>query len=191
VEGPQGTISYTYDALNRVTSVSYPQSRVISYAYDGVSNRTKLTYPDSTYITYSYDELNRLTDIKNGSNQVIAHYNYDALSRRTDVSYINGTNAGYTYDNISRLTALTNTLTDKTLADSYTYDTVGNRRTHSSMRTASPRKKAIPTTIYIRQVRRYYDNLGFPDTTYNYRRLRQPPLNCKRPGHDHHMCLIS
>jgi YD repeat-containing protein len=41
-----GTTTWTYDNLNRPTSVNDALGKTISYDYDAVGNRTQLTYPD-------------------------------------------------------------------------------------------------------------------------------------------------
>ena len=51
------TTTYTYDALNRLTSTTDPLSHVTGYGYDAVGNRTSQTKPDGTTITYAYDAL--------------------------------------------------------------------------------------------------------------------------------------
>ncbi|CAM9799571.1 unnamed protein product, partial [Phaeothamnion confervicola] len=37
----QATISYTYDALGRVISASYPNGATVTYTYDNADNRTR------------------------------------------------------------------------------------------------------------------------------------------------------
>jgi YD repeat-containing protein len=52
-----GTTTYEYDALNRLTSVSFPGSRTVGYAFDSLGRRTSITYPGgSDEVTYDYDE---------------------------------------------------------------------------------------------------------------------------------------
>ena len=95
--GAGGTITNGYDTAGRLTSVTYPGSRVVGYQYDAASNRTQLTYPDSSYVTYAYDELNRPTTILDDTPATIAAYTYDDLSRLTNLTYGNGTVTDYTY----------------------------------------------------------------------------------------------
>jgi len=58
------TITYTYDALNRLTAADYSTGEQYGYQYDAVGNRTvyTLTTPlDGTAVTtYTYDAANRL-----------------------------------------------------------------------------------------------------------------------------------
>ena len=96
--GAGGTINNGYDTAGRLTSVTYPGSRVVGYQYDASSNRTQLTYPDSSYVTYAYDELNRPTTILDDTPATLAAYTYDDLSRLTNLTYGNGTVTDYTYN---------------------------------------------------------------------------------------------
>lgn len=37
-----GSVSYTYDALGRLTQVTYSSGKIITYAYDAAGNRTSV-----------------------------------------------------------------------------------------------------------------------------------------------------
>jgi len=61
-----GITTYTYDNLNRLSTVLEPSGKMTSYAYDSAGNRvSESTLADSvtTVRAYLYDEQNRLTDI--------------------------------------------------------------------------------------------------------------------------------
>ncbi len=170
VTDTNGAISYTYDALNRITQVTTqglsPQGTVpVSYEYDANSNRTKLVYPDSTYITYEYDQLNRLTAVKDQAGATVASYQYDALSRRTQLGYANNTQATYQYDAINRLTSLTNTYNPTPNTYSYTYDNVGNRKT---MTTQAGTHNYTYDNIHQLKAVDYPTGFSFPDMAFNY-----------------------
>ncbi|RTE11540.1 RHS repeat-associated core domain-containing protein [Paenibacillus whitsoniae] len=65
------TTSYTYDALNRLLTISRPDGSTASYTYDLKGNR--MTLQDNTQnfpmtdISYTYDLLNRLSSVIYGS----------------------------------------------------------------------------------------------------------------------------
>lgn len=44
------TIYYTYDSLNRITHITYPDSSIIMYAYDPAGNRVRRTEIKSTIV---------------------------------------------------------------------------------------------------------------------------------------------
>jgi len=96
VQRPDGTESYTYDNLNRITGVTYTDGTVQSYTYDAVGNRlTKVE--NSTQTTYAYDANDRLTSA--GSTT----YGYDANGNQTGA----GGNT-YTWDDENRLSGASN-----------------------------------------------------------------------------------
>src|SRR6516165_2875777 len=56
-------MSYGYDALNRLSSVTDP-SGVTTYSYDAVGNLSGYTYPNGVATSYTYDTLDRLTQMQ-------------------------------------------------------------------------------------------------------------------------------
>src|SRR6516164_9595776 len=54
--------TFTYDADNRLTNVSYSDGTSIAYTYDADSNRTSMADPHGT-TSYTYDALDRLLPV--------------------------------------------------------------------------------------------------------------------------------
>src|SRR5262249_31291980 len=104
----QGTTNYVRDALDRLTSISGPNG-IVTYGYDAVGNRAFVTYPDTRTARYAYDALNRLSKVNDWDAKVTS-YVYDAASNLTKTTYPNGATASYSYDNANRLTNLTNAI---------------------------------------------------------------------------------
>lgn len=124
-DSQSGTISRTYDNLNRMTGETTPQGSV-SYAYDDAGRRTELTVTGQTAVSYGYDAANRLTSITQGSDAV--GYAYDDAGRRTSLTLPNGVIVDYGYDNANQLLSLTYRKGGTILGDlSYEYDAVGRR----------------------------------------------------------------
>ncbi|MBV9322843.1 MAG: RHS repeat protein, partial [Chloroflexi bacterium] len=102
--------SFGYDALNRLTSVSYSNAAPgtsttpnINYAYDTNGNRTSMG--DGTGTTsYGYDELDRLLSVAAPAGTV--GYRYDLDGNRTKVIYPDGSAVAYTFDAGNRLQSL-------------------------------------------------------------------------------------
>ena len=126
VDSIAGTITRTYDGLNRLTSETTPQGSV-SYTYDAAGRRTGMTVSGQSSVGYSYDNANRLTQITQGSSTV--SYTYDAAGRRTSLTLPNAVLVQYVYDAASRVTSITYKQNGTTvLGDlTYEYDKAGNR----------------------------------------------------------------
>jgi len=60
IDGKSQTTTYTYDPIDRVTSIAYADSTSIGYGYDGSGNRTSMTDQTGT-TTWGYDARNRQT----------------------------------------------------------------------------------------------------------------------------------
>lgn len=132
---PDGnTTSYTYDALNRASSV-INAGGVSNYDYDRSSLKTKVTYPNGTTSQYRYDRARRTANITNKQGVAIVSqydYTYDDNGNRTEQIETNGGAAEtttYVYDPTDRLTevAYPNETT------TYTYDPAYNRKTEQTV----------------------------------------------------------
>jgi RHS repeat-associated protein len=113
-----GTETYGYDPLGQLTSVTYPNSRVVNYAYDAAGNRTQVT-DNGAPTAYSANPLNQYTSV-GGTN-----YQFDPDGNLTNqFPTLNpALSTTFTYDSENRLIAVT-TPTDTW---TYTYDAFGNR----------------------------------------------------------------
>ncbi len=56
-------VSYTYDALGRLESLSNHAGAVFAFAYDDLGRRTRLTRPNGVDTEYAYDVAGQLTSI--------------------------------------------------------------------------------------------------------------------------------
>ncbi|MFN9974392.1 MAG: hypothetical protein ACK58T_31320, partial [Phycisphaerae bacterium] len=130
--------SYTYDVLNRVTSITYQGGVVHSYAYDQGSNGkgrlTQITEPNSITV-YAYDVRGRLiaeTRTINGVAYVTA-YAYDSAGRLTGMTYPGGRTVNYTLDALGRVqsVATTKDSTSQTVVSSVTYRPFGPSAGHT------------------------------------------------------------
>jgi RHS repeat-associated protein len=93
-----GTISQSFDAMNRVTRVSYSDGTPsVGYAYDLDSNRVSMHDGGGT-ATYSYDANDQLTEAARGSNSF--SYAYNPAGELTQRVYPGGftTQLGYDAD---------------------------------------------------------------------------------------------
>jgi RHS repeat-associated protein len=109
--------NYTYDALDRLLKITYPDDSLVSYSYDNLSQLIAATNINGT-VSFVYDSLGRVTSTTDVWGQVL-NYTYDANDRRTKMSFGTTTNATYTYDALNRLTKITD---NGNLAIAYVYD---------------------------------------------------------------------
>ncbi len=78
----QGTHTYAYDDLYRLTSVTYPGPSTTSYTFDAFGNRTSMTDASGT-TDYTYDDADRLTEVDPPSASAVA-YTWDDNGNLTD-----------------------------------------------------------------------------------------------------------
>jgi YD repeat-containing protein len=116
------TTSYTYDALNRVRTVTYADGSIVTMTWDGGNRLTRIDDTANGTITRQYDGLDRLK--QEASPQGEVDYQYDSAGRRTQMT-VNGANPIiYDYDSANRLRQIARGTSVVGLG----YD-VGNRRT--------------------------------------------------------------
>jgi RHS repeat-associated protein len=135
-----GSIAYTYDALNRLTGATRTHSGggtdSFSYSYDAAGNLTSRTYPGSTSTSYTPDDDERLASVTNGS--ATTNYTYTAAGEIKTVATPDGYTETRSYDTADRLTQITTANGGTTLATfSYTLDSVGNATQVSGTNPAS------------------------------------------------------
>jgi YD repeat-containing protein len=112
-------------------------SGATQYAYDAVGNLQNFVYPNGVTHAYTYDTLNRLTQVGASKNaSAISNYAYalGLAGNRTSVAELSGRTVAYAHDSLYRLTSETVSAdpNNKNGAITYTYDSVGNRKTLSS-----------------------------------------------------------
>jgi len=125
VDSAGGTITEAYDNLDHLTSETTAQGS-ISYGYDLAGRRTSMTVAGQPQVSYNFDNANRLTQILQGTAMVA--FSYDNANRRSALTSSNGVNVSYTFDSDSRVTRITYKFNANTLGDlEYSYDSLGRR----------------------------------------------------------------
>jgi RHS repeat-associated protein len=146
VDSSEGSITKTYDDLNRLITETTPQGSV-SYGYDNASRRTSMTIAGQSEVSYSYDNANRLTQITQGTSNI--GFNYDSGNRRSSVTLPNGVSVVYSFDNASRVTGITYQFGATTLGNLiYSYDQLGRRTQTGGSFAQTGLPSAVTTASY-------------------------------------------
>ncbi|MGA8367491.1 MAG: RHS repeat-associated core domain-containing protein [Candidatus Acidiferrales bacterium] len=146
VDSVTGTIARTYDGLDDLLSETTPQGGV-SYGYDVASRRTSMTVAGQPAVNYSYDNASRLTGVAQGTSAV--SFVYDSASRRTSLTLPNGVAMSYSYDNASQLTGINYTPGQNSLGNlAYTYDLAGRRTSEGGSYAAANLPQPVSLTAY-------------------------------------------
>ena len=133
-----GSYTYTYDALNRVTSLQEPFDLSLDYTYDAAGNKIETTDSAGGVTHYAYDAADRLISVQfGGSGQTplrmdMTYTPAGQLATETRYSNLAGTQvvgtSSYTYDAAGRLIDLVQEDGSNSILEDYvyTYDAVGN-----------------------------------------------------------------
>lgn len=122
---PTGSYStgWTYDAMSRVRTMTYPDGEVVSVPYNNQGMPTSLTSSlGVSYVSSSnYTSTGQLLSMNFGSG-VTTNYTYNSQNMRLTQLTTSGNlqNLAYQYDNVGNVTRITDTL--RTEVSAFTYD---------------------------------------------------------------------
>jgi RHS repeat-associated protein len=152
----KGTTTYSYDSLNRLSTVTEPGEKYTSYTYDKAGNRATSGVSESTKVTithYEYDAQNKLlstTKEENGNKVEVITYSYDNngnLTKQTRTPYDSNGNAGAsadlqinTYDELNRMT--------RTVTSAAIVDNAYNGEGYRVKKTVTNRTTGLVDTTY-------------------------------------------
>ncbi|MDQ3915516.1 MAG: DUF6531 domain-containing protein [Actinomycetota bacterium] len=105
--------TFTYDALDRVTKIAYSDGSSVTYGYDGNGNMTSRQDSGSGKILFTYDALNRVVKETPPSLGGLLQYTYDAVGNLTSVQD-DGGKVVYEYDSVNMVTSVTDPQGKKT-----------------------------------------------------------------------------
>ena len=170
IDSLYGTISYAYDALDRVVSETTP-SGTITYAYDAIGRRTSMTLAGEPVVSYGYDDASRPVSISKMVGGILRNYalGYDNGGRRTSLQVPllavgDKINSSYGFDAGDRLQSITHQSPMGILESmSYISDPNGNRSSMS-------RGVTLPTVIAMSgtSYNAEYEMLSYNGNTLTY-----------------------
>jgi RHS repeat-associated protein len=149
--GFSNTITYSYDALLRPTSVQFNNStpavsNELQYGYDISNFQTKIIIPElNKFYRYVPDALNRISEVYDWNNVLLIKYIYRPDGQMDSEQLGNGANVFYHYDNAGRLDSIYAKKSDNTLLYSVgaSLDNTGNHIRESLF----IKKDSLPFTI--------------------------------------------
>jgi RHS repeat-associated protein len=141
VDSVSGTVARDFDGLDRLIEEVSPQGQ-INYAYYANGLRQTMTVQGQPSVSYSYDDASRLTQISQGSATV--GLAYDSIDRRTKLTLPSGIEITYGYDDANQLTNLIYQNGSVTIGNlTYGYDAAGRRTSMGG----SLAQVNLPTTV--------------------------------------------
>jgi len=123
-----GTITRTYDDLDRLLSETTPQG-TLTHTYDDANRRQTMTVTGQPVVSYDYFTNDQLKKITRGTNTV--NLTYDLANRPDTTTLPNGVVQDWTFDAASHMTGAGYAKAGQTSlgALSYGYDATGRRTT--------------------------------------------------------------
>ena len=129
------SVTYAYDAANRLTNVDYGSNHTLAFTYDAGGRRTQMVDQDGFATNYSYDTLGRLKQLTDKAGANIISYTYDTVGQLAREDNGNGTFTTYSYDDAGQVLSIINSKADKTINSrfDYTYDNLGRRTSMTTL----------------------------------------------------------
>ena len=151
VDNQNRTFSYSYDVLNRLKTLTYPDQHSVSYSYDAAGRLAsvggyvnaftytpggqiaQITYANGVQENFSYSATRQwLNDhnVTNGTTLYQAAYTYDVAARIKKITSSTNTawNLNLGYDALNRLTSVSGGQ-----SQSFSYDALGNMLSNSAV----------------------------------------------------------
>jgi len=157
----------TKKTIKTVDAVNYP----IETTFDSLDRIKSVKYPDLEIVSYTYDTAGNLSGVSGAANY--ANYtSYNAIGQPINVQYGNGVTTGYTYnDYTNRLASILTSRSGQPLQSlSYLYDDIGNVTTITD--SLDPARTQQFQYDYLNRLIQA-DSLAYPTTpiTYQYNQI--------------------
>jgi RHS repeat-associated protein len=116
--------TYSFDGMNRMDRMVYPDSSEVSFEYDSNGNVLQVSNFTSQ-VSFAYDSMNRLSGTVSALSSLSSFAvtnSYDLNGNRTNIIYTGGLSVSYSYDAEDRLTSVTAENAEITKTFSFGYD---------------------------------------------------------------------
>ena len=126
VTDKNGTTKRIYNAMNQVTACTDFRGMTVSYGYDQMGNMVTVTYPGGRIVRYSYYKNGSLKSVTDWDDRETS-YEYDGNGRLVRTARPDGSVETRTYDAAGRLIKQVDVNGETVInARDYTYDEAGN-----------------------------------------------------------------
>ena len=122
INGAAHPTSFAYDAMSRLTGITYPDGSTVSFTYDIRGRRITATDQNNKTTTYTYDDADRLIAVTDPASN-ITQYSYDTEDNLLSIINANNHTTQFAYNARGWVTQTT---FPSTVMESYNYDLVGN-----------------------------------------------------------------
>jgi RHS repeat-associated protein len=157
-----GVFTFTRDLAGRLLSSSTPFGSV-DYTYDVRGMMASRQVAGETLLSYSYDPVGNLT--ASSMTSASAAFMYDPRNALSSITRMNGVISTFAYDPAGRLTSITHSQGSTVIdSETYGYDAVGNRNSHS---TAISQALITPATINTYNAANQLTSFGSASNTYD------------------------
>jgi len=153
INGAAHPTTFTYDIMNRLTGITYPDGSSVGFGYDYRGRRTSVTDQNQKTTYYNYDDADRLTSVTDPANNT-TYYGYDTEDNLTSITDANNHTTNFEYNARGWVTQTT---FPSTLVETYGYDAVGN------LTSKTDRKNQ--TIQYVYDALNRLSHKGYPDST--------------------------
>src|SRR5207245_2863048 len=93
----------TYDATNRITSITDPIGRTVQYTYNGFGTLATVTGPEGGVTRYNYSNATLLTQVIDARGVTVATNTYDGHGRVIDQGQADGGHIQFQYTLVNPL----------------------------------------------------------------------------------------
>ncbi|HIE37489.1 MAG TPA: RHS repeat protein, partial [Anaerolineae bacterium] len=124
-----GVVSYRYDSVGNRTRLIYPFGGQVDYTYDAANRLATVSSPNrpDNWTIYTYDAAGRLVQLRDADNSAVSTYTYDGAGRLISLVHTDGNGvpvAGfeYTLDGVGNRIRTVETILGQMVAIDYEYD---------------------------------------------------------------------